>query len=959
MEAGKCVACGQCVEVCPVGAAKLGQKLCTKQGEISYPKSLLPDTEKWGPDKWAPDYRDHAKINCYDTGTSPCKTACPAHLPVQGYIKMAAEGRYLDALKLIKTENPFPAVCGAICNRRCEDACTRATIDQAVAIDEIKRFIAEQELKENTRFVPLCENHEGKQFTQKIAVIGAGPAGMSAAYYLRTKGYPVTIFEKESRAGGMLMNGIPSFRLEKSVIEAEIDILKQMGIEFRYNVEIGKDITIPELRAQGYQAFYIAIGAQGGRKTGIPGEDAKGVTTGVEFLRSVNLNEDSVHLNGRTVVIGGGNVAIDVARTALRTGSELVSMYCLESEAEMPAARDEVEEAKEEDIQIQCGWGPKEILTENGAVTGIVLKKCISVFDENHRFAPVYDENDCITLECENVLLSIGQTILWGNLLKDTAVELRPNQTAQADPVTYQTAEPDIFVGGDVFTGPKFAIDAIAAGKQGCVSIHRFVHKGHSLTLCRDLRQFVELDKNNLDIEEFDTAKRQIPGKKSGIAKETFRDLRSSLTEEQVKIEAGRCLGCGASVVDENKCIGCGLCTTKCEFDAAFSAKKMAEAYPHGVYVVQNPPQKPLSMQEMDDVYALPYMRTYHPIYEKDGGIPAISEVKFSLISNRGCFGGCNFCALTFHQGRIVQTRSHASILAEAECMIKDKDFKGYIHDVGGPTANFRHPSCQKQLTKGVCMNRQCLFPKPCKNLTVDHKDYLKLLRKLRALPGVKKVFVRSGIRFDYLLEDPDDSFFRELCQYHVSGQLKVAPEHISDNVLKYMGKPPVAVYDRFKDKYRKINEKIGKKQYLVPYLMSSHPGSTLDEAIELAEYCRDLGYMPEQVQDFYPTPSTMSTAMYFTGVDPRTMQPVYVPKKPHEKALQRALIQYRDPKNRALVLEALRRAGRMDLVGYGPACLVRPDKGERQNRPNKKAKPDDGRRSKGSRGKGPAARRY
>lgn len=578
VDAGKCVACGQCVEVCPVGAAKLGQKLCTKQGEISYPKSLLPDTEKWGPDKWDPDYRDHAKINCYDTGTSPCKTACPAHLPVQGYIKMAAEGRYLDALKLIKTENPFPAVCGAICNRRCEDACTRATIDQAVAIDEIKRFIAEQELKEESRFVPLCENHEGKQFTQKIAVIGAGPAGMSAAYYLRTKGYPVTIFEKEARPGGMLMNGIPSFRLEKSVIEAEIDILKQMGIEFRYNTEVGKDVTIPELRSQGYQAFYIAIGAQGGRKTGIPGEDANGVTTGVEFLRNANLNEDSVQLNGRTVVIGGGNVAIDVARTALRAGSDLVSMYCLESESEMPAAQDEVEEAKEEDIRIQCGWGPKEILTENGAVTGIVLKKCVSVFDENHRFAPVYDENDCITVECENVLLSIGQTILWGDLLKDTSVELRPNQTAQADPVTYQTAEPDIFVGGDVFTGPRFAIDAIAAGKQGCVSIHRFVHKGHSLTLGRDLRQFVELDKTNLDIEEFDTAKRQVPGKKAGIAKETFRDLRSSLTEEQVKIEAGRCLGCGASVVDENKCIGCGLCTTKCEFDAIHLSRDLPEA---------------------------------------------------------------------------------------------------------------------------------------------------------------------------------------------------------------------------------------------------------------------------------------------------------------------------------------------------------------------------------------------
>ncbi len=578
VEASKCVACGQCVEVCPVGAAKLGQKLCTKQGEISYPKSLLPDTEKWGPDKWDPDYRDHAKINCYDTGTSPCKTACPAHLPVQGYIKMAAEGRYLDALKLIKTENPFPAVCGAICNRRCEDACTRATIDQAVAIDEIKRFIAEQELKEETRFVPLCENHEGKQFTQKIAVIGAGPAGMSAAYYLRTKGYPVTIFEKESRPGGMLMNGIPSFRLEKSVIEAEIDILKQMGIEFCCGVEVGKDLTIPQLRAQGYQAFYVAIGAQGGRKTGIPGEDAKGVTTGVDFLREANLHEDSIHLSGRTVVIGGGNVAIDVARTALRAGSDLVSMYCLESEAEMPAAKDEVEETREEDIQIQCGWGPKEILTENGSVTGVVFKKCVSVFDENHRFAPVYDENACITVECEHVLLSIGQTILWGDLLKDTKVELRPNQTAQADPVTYQTAEPDIFVGGDVFTGPKFAIDAIAAGKQGCVSIHRFVHKGHSLTLGRDLRQFVELDKENIKLEEFDTAKRQIPGKKAGIAKETFRDLRSSLTEDQVKTEAGRCLGCGASIVDENKCIGCGLCTTKCEFDAIHLSRDLPEA---------------------------------------------------------------------------------------------------------------------------------------------------------------------------------------------------------------------------------------------------------------------------------------------------------------------------------------------------------------------------------------------
>lgn len=358
-----------------------------------------------------------------------------------------------------------------------------------------------------------------------------------------------------------------------------------------------------------------------------------------------------------------------------------------------------------------------------------------------------------------------------------------------------------------------------------------------------------------------------------------------------------------------------------------FQAKKMAEAYPHGIYVVQNPPQKPLSMQEMDDVYALPYTRTYHPIYEKDGGIPAISEVKFSLISNRGCFGGCNFCALTFHQGRIIQTRSHASILAEAKQMIQSKDFKGYIHDVGGPTANFRHTSCKKQLEKGVCTNRQCLFPTPCKNLTVDHKDYLSLLRKLRQLPGVKKVFIRSGIRFDYLLEDKDDRFFRELCQYHVSGQLKVAPEHISDNVLRYMGKPPVEVYDRFKEKYRKINEQIGKKQYLVPYLMSSHPGSTLKDAIALAEYLRDLGYMPEQVQDFYPTPSTISTCMYYTGLDPATMQPVYVSHNPHEKAMQRALIQYRNPSNYDSVYEALKKEHREDLIGFDQHCLIRPRK--------------------------------
>ena len=575
-----CVACGRCVEVCPAGAAKLGQKLCTKEGPVTYPKQELPDEVKWGREKWSVNYRDDNQINCYETGTSPCKSACPAHLPVQGYIKMASQGRYLDALKLIKTENPFPAVCGAICNRRCEDACTRGTIDQAVAIDEIKKFIAEQELHQENRYVPKTENPEGKFFEEKIAVIGAGPAGMSAAYYLRSKGYPVTVFEKESRPGGMLMNGIPSFRLEKSVIEAEIDVLRQMGVEFKCGVTVGEDVTIEDLRKEGYKAFYLAIGAQGGRKTGVPGEDAQGVQTGVEFLRSVNLDEEGVKLTGRTVVVGGGNVAVDVARTALRTGSTEVSMYCLETRDIMPASDEEVAEAEEEGILVNNGWGPKEILTENGKVIGIVFKKCLSVYDEEKRFRPQYDEKNCMTILCDHVLISVGQSILWGDLLKGTKVELNGNGSVKADVVTYQTAEPDIFVGGDVYTGPKFAIDAIAAGKEGCVSINRFVHKGHSLTLGRNRRQFIELDKSNIQIDEesFDNAKRQIPGKKAGDATGTFRDLRSTFTEEQVKAEAGRCLGCGATVVDENKCIGCGLCTTKCEFDAIHLSRDLPEA---------------------------------------------------------------------------------------------------------------------------------------------------------------------------------------------------------------------------------------------------------------------------------------------------------------------------------------------------------------------------------------------
>ena len=580
VETENCVACGRCVEYCPAGAVKLGQKLCRKDGsDVEYPKHVLPSEKKWGPEMWDENYRDNNRINCYDTGTAPCKTACPAHIAVQGYLKMAAQGRYQDALALIKKNNPLPAVCGHICNRRCEDACTRGTIDQAVAIDEIKKFIAEQEMHADKRYIPEIVNHlgTGVDLPQKIAIVGGGPAGLSAAFYCRKMGYPVTVFEKECRPGGMLLNGIPSFRLEKNIIDAEIEVLRQMGVTFKCGVEVGKDVTIQQLREEGFKAFYVAIGAQGGRKAGVPGEDADGVKTGVEFLRSVNLDE-STKLSGRTVVVGGGNVAVDVARAALRAGSGEVSMFCLESRDIMPAAKDEVAEAEEEGISVNNSWGPKEILTENGKVKAIVFKKCLSVKDADGRFNPQYDENDLMTVECENVLLSIGQSIVWGDLLKGTKVEIRPNGGAIADPVTYQTAEPDIFVGGDVYTGPRFAIDAIAAGKEGFVSMHRFVNPGQSLTLGRNRREFIELDKNNIDVETFDNAKRQIPGTKAGVAKETFRDLRCTLTEEQIKTEAKRCLGCGASVVDENKCIGCGICTTKCEFDAIHLTRDLPDA---------------------------------------------------------------------------------------------------------------------------------------------------------------------------------------------------------------------------------------------------------------------------------------------------------------------------------------------------------------------------------------------
>ena len=565
-----CVACGKCVENCPAGAVKLGQKLCKADGsEVTYPKQVLPTEKKWSTDEWNDDYRDTNRINCYDTGTAPCKTACPAHIAIQGYLRMAAQGRYKEALALIKQDNPLPAICGRVCNRRCEAACTRGTVDEAIAIDEVKRFLAEMDLKAETRYIPkkIVPSQKG-EFTEKVAIIGAGPAGLSCAYYLALKGYKPTIFEKSKYPGGMLRYGIPSFVLENNVIDAEIDIIKELGVDIKCGVEVGKDISLDELRSQGYKAFYVAIGCQGGNKPGVPGDDAIGTATAVDFLHEVSENE-AYDIKGDLVVIGGGNVAIDVARSARRVGNEKVSMFCLETRDIMPASPEEIEIVEAEGVELNCGWGPKEVLVDEvGAVKGIVLKKCTRVKDETGRFAPEYDENDTITVECKHVIFSVGQRSVYGDLFKGSKVVI--DRGPKADALTYQTDEPDIFVGGDMYTGPKFAIDAIAAGREGAISIHRFVQPNSSLTIGRNRRDFIELDKDDLHIDDYDHSPRQIPGvsKTTVYGELSFRDKTVEFTEEQIKVETARCLKCGASVVDENKCIGCGVCTTKCEFDA-------------------------------------------------------------------------------------------------------------------------------------------------------------------------------------------------------------------------------------------------------------------------------------------------------------------------------------------------------------------------------------------------------
>ena len=570
VEKENCMACGKCVESCPAGAVKLGQKLCKKDGSaVTYPHAPLPDKIKWGEYAWDEEYRDTARLhNTYPTGSAPCKAACPAHVPVQAYLKLARDGKYREALEVIKTENPFPAVCGRICNKRCEDACTRGQIDKPVSIDAVKKFVADLERQEENRFVPekVMPTVHG-EWSEKIAIIGAGPAGLSAAYYLAAMGYRPTVFEKNARPGGMMTYGIPSYKLEKDVIDGEIEVLRKLGVEIRCGVEVGRDVTISQLKEQGYKAFYVAIGCQGGRRPGVANDTAPGTDIAVSYLRSAF--EKRERFEGDVVVIGGGNVAMDCAGNATRLGAKSVSMFCLEDRDTMPASKAEIEEALEEGIRLYPSWGPKEIkVDESGHVCGIVLKKCLRTIDpETKKFSPVYDENETMEVPAGQIIFAIGQCIEWGSLLYGTKVQFWHGNYPVADQLTYQTADEDIFVGGDVYTGPRFVIDAIAAGHQAAESLHRHVRPGASMTIGRDRRDYQPLNKEDLSYPSYDHAGRQEAQMNPNIA-HSFRDAHGTLTEEQIKIETARCLSCGAAYVDPNKCIGCGLCTTRCRFDA-------------------------------------------------------------------------------------------------------------------------------------------------------------------------------------------------------------------------------------------------------------------------------------------------------------------------------------------------------------------------------------------------------
>ncbi len=562
----KCVACGECIDVCPTNALRLGQKLCSNTPIDETITKITPRNTEWTEDKWNSDYRTNRK-NTLDSGTAPCITNCPAHIPVQGYIKLASQGKYTEALELIKKHNPLPAVCGRICPRLCEEDCTRGDIDEAVAVDDIKKFIAEQDIEKATRYMPE-KRHDYSD--KKIAIIGSGPSGLTCAYDLAIDGYDVTVFEKEKKLGGMLTLGIPSYRLEKNVLEAEIDVIRDMGVTFKTGVEIGKDISIQELRNQGFNAFFVAIGAQSGRKLGLEGESAEQVISGVEFLRKINLAEKTT-VNGKVVVIGGGNVAIDVARSSVRLDNVIqTDQYCLESRENMPAHKEEVEEALGEGIAIHNSWGPTKIITKEGKVTGIEFKRCISTFDSEGRFSPQFDESDRRTVECDYVLLSVGQTFEYADLFQGELVNLTKRNTIEVHPITLQSSKDDIFSGGDVASGPKLAIDAIAAGKEAAVSIHRFVQNGQSLLFGRDNHSYKMLDKDNLeDIIDYDGTERQRTQHIDGnVSKTTFKDLRGVLTEEQIQKETERCLGCGATKSDEYLCVGCGACTLRCKFEA-------------------------------------------------------------------------------------------------------------------------------------------------------------------------------------------------------------------------------------------------------------------------------------------------------------------------------------------------------------------------------------------------------